>query len=189
MATQQEIADVFGVKQAAVARWPVDHNDLRAVLVYALNRRNRRGRQMPAPAEWVPKLWDLQFGAAAGWAPLPEGEQPLDALAHLLILGQPLPADTPHDVADKAGRLANNISLATKRHQETEHESGRYVPKADVRDTLALLYTEIRSALSDELTFRLRDNPPQGLRESRELVHDLAGRLIAALNAAEVPYT
>lgn len=180
---------MFGVKQAAVARWPVDHNDLRAVLDYALNRKNRRGRQMPPPAEWVPKLWDLQFGEAEGWAPLPEGEQPLDTLARLLIQGRPLPPDVPHDVADKAGRLANNISLATKRHQETEQESGRYVSKADVRDTLALLYTEIRNTLSDELTFRLRDNPPRGLNESRQLVHDLAGRLIAALNAAESPYT
>ena len=189
MPTQQQIADVFGVKQAAVARWPVDHTDFRAVVEYALTRRNRRGRQMPPVEQWILPLLDLFHGASEPWAPLPEGEQPLDTLARLLIEGRPLPPDVPHDVADKAGRLANNISLATKRHQEKEHESGRYVPKTDVRNTLAYLYTEIRNTLSDELTFRLRDHPPRGLNESRQLVHDLADRLIAALNTAEGPYT
>lgn len=187
--TQQQIADVFGVNRTAVARWPVDHNDFRAVVEYGLSRKNRRGRKMPPIEQWILPLWNLYHGGSEPWAPLPEGEQPLDALARLLIEGRPLPPDVPHDVAQKAGAMANHMSLAQKRYQETEQESGRYVPKADVRDTLAFLYTEVRTVLSDELTFRLRDHPPRGLNESRALVHELADRLIDSLNAAEGPYT
>ena len=188
MATQQEIADVFGVRRDAVARWPVDHNDLRQVLIYTLNRKNRRGRQMPPPAEWVPALWDLEFGSRDVAAPLPEGELPLDWLARQLMAGLPLPPDISDDRVQSAARAANQMSLSEKRNQDRELASGSHALKGDVRSSLAEIYTAIRTVLGDELVFRLRDHPPKGLRDSRALVHDLAGRLITALNEAEAPY-
>ena len=187
MATLEEIGDVFGVGRSSVSRWPVDPDDLRTVLVYALSRRNRQGRAMPPPAEWVPKLWDLETRTTAG-AALADGDMTLDVLARMVLERQTLPEGLPDARVEAATRVANTLGLADKRQADLELQRGTHTLKADVVDSMAAIYAEVRSALGDELAFRLRDRPPSGLRESRELAHELAGRVIAAINRAVEPY-
>ena len=187
MATLEEIGEVFGVGRSSVSRWPVDPNDLRTVLVYALARRNTRGRTMPPPSEWVPKLWDLHARSTAGEA-LSEDELTLDVLARMVLARESLPAGLPDARVEGATRVANTLGLADKRQADLELQRGTHVLKADVVDSMAEIYAEVRTALGDELAFRLRDRPPSGIVASREVTHELAGRVIGAINRATEPY-
>ena len=188
MATLEEIGEVFGVGRSSVSRWPIDPNDLRSVLIYALKRRNRQGTKMPPPAEWVPKLWDLHNRTAEPSRALGDDELTLDVLARMVLAREALPEDLADARVEAATRVANTLSLADKRQADLELQRGTHSLKADVVDSFASVYAEVRTVLGDELAFRLRDRPPKGLNDSRELTHELAGRVIAAINRAVEPY-
>lgn len=188
MATLEEIGAVFGIGRSSVSRWPIDPEDLRSVLVYGLKRRNRSGRKMPPPEEWVPKLWDLQHRTGDSARSLGEGELTLDVLARMVLAREALPEDLPDARVEAATRVANTLSLADKRQADLELQRGTHSLKADVVDAMAGIYGEVRITLGDELAFRLRDRPPKGLKASRELTHELARRLIGAINQAVEPF-